>query len=215
MPAARRTTGTKAAAPRQDRRHLRHESTRREILDAAWAIVRAEGLAALSLSALARAVGMEPQSLYTYFASKHAVYDAMFAEGNQELLRRFREIPSADEPREVLRAVAQLMVGFSAEDAARHQLLFERTIPDFEPSPESYAIAVEVWDTGRDLLTAAGLVQPDQFDLWTAIVAGLAVQQIANDPGGDRWLRLIDQAVDMYADRVLGGSDGKPRKQRR
>ena len=215
MPAARRTTAKQTAAPRPDRRHLRHESTRREALDAAWAIVRAEGLAALSLSALARAVGMEPQSLYTYFASKHAVYDAMFAEGNQELLRRFRETPWPVEPRELLRTVAHLMVRFSAEDAARHQLLFERTIPDFEPSPDSYAIAVEVWGTGRDLLTAAGLVQPDQFDLWTAIVAGLAVQQIANDPGGDRWLRLIDQAVDMYADRVLGGSQANRRKKRR
>ena len=51
-------------------------------------MVRADGLAALSLSALARAVGMEPQSLYTYFASKHAVYDAMFAQGNQQLLER-------------------------------------------------------------------------------------------------------------------------------
>ncbi len=35
------------------------------------------------------------------------------------------------------------------------------------------------------------------------MTAGLAAQQTANDPGGDRWLRLIDDAVDMYLDHVF------------
>ncbi len=41
-------------------------------------------------------------------------------------------------------------------------------------------------------------------DLWTAVIAGLASQQLANDPGGDRFIRLIDDAVTMFADHVLG-----------
>ena len=36
------------------------------------------------------------------------------------------------------------------------------------------------------------------MDLWTALVSGLINQQLANDPGGDRWARLIDRTVDMY-----------------
>jgi AcrR family transcriptional regulator len=198
---------------RRDRRHLRHEATRREILDTAWQIVRADGLAALSWNALARAVGMEPQSLYTYFASKHAIYDAMFAEGNQELLARMTEADWPTEPRDVLRLQARIFVEFSAEDPARHQLLFQRTIPDFEPSPESYAIAVQVLDLVQQRQTAAGLTDQSHFDLLTALVGGLATQQIANDPGGDRWLRLIDEAVDMYVDHVLGKP--APRKRQR
>jgi AcrR family transcriptional regulator len=214
MPAARHA-GTEPVVPaRRDRRHLRHEATRREILDTAWAMVRADGLAALSSSALARAVGMEPQSLYTYFSSKHAVYDAMFAEGNRDLLARLRDAHWPEEPREVLRLVARIFVEFSSEDPARHQLLFERTIPDFEPAPESYALALQVMDAGRARMAAAGVTDPAQFDLWTALVAGLATQQMANDPGGDRWVRLIDEAVDMYADRVLGAKSGPRRRPR-
>ena len=34
-------------------------------------------------------------------------------------------------------------------------------------------------------------------------MAGLASQQLANDPGGDRYIRLIDDAVTMFADHVL------------
>jgi hypothetical protein len=36
------------------------------------------------------------------------------------------------------------------------------------------------------------------------VVVGLAGQQLANDPGGDRYIRLIDDAVTMFADHILG-----------
>jgi AcrR family transcriptional regulator len=189
--------------PRRDRRRLRHETTKQEIVDAAWTMVRADGLNGLSLRALARAVDMEPQSLYTYFESKHAVYDRLFAEANTELLVRFADIETGDDPRDALRAVARLFVVFASEDRARYELLFLRTIPDFEPSPESYAIAVRVFAEGRRILAAVGIGDDADFDLWTAIVSGLCSQQLANDPGGDRYLRLIDHAVAMFADHVL------------
>lgn len=204
MPATRQpASGDGSSTGRRDRRHLRHEATRTEILDRAWEMVRADGLAALSMRALARAVGMEPQSLYTYFASKHAVYDEMFAEGNRQLLDRLAHVEWPDDPREILRLNAQVFVEFGVEDPARSQLMFQRTIPDFEPSPESYALAVEALEQMRALFAAAGLSDPIHFDLWTALVSGLGTQQAANDPRGDRWLRLIDEAVDMYADHVL------------
>ena len=147
---------------------------------------------------------MRPPSLYWYFESKHAIYDAMFAEGNRQLLERLDAQEWPEEPRAMLRLVARLLVEFSAEDVARYQLLFQRTIPDFEPSRESYALAVEVLEEGRARLAAAGLSDAACFDMWTALVAGLAAQQTANDPGGDRWLRLIDEVVEMYANHVLG-----------
>ena len=57
----------------RDRRAERAEATRREILDAAWALVRQEGLAALTMRELGARVGLRAQSLYAYFASKHAI----------------------------------------------------------------------------------------------------------------------------------------------
>jgi AcrR family transcriptional regulator len=172
-------------------------------LDAAWELVRDHGLAGLSLRDVAARVGMRPPSLYWYFDSKNAIYDAMFATGSRQLLERAAAEEWPREPRELLRRVARLFVEFSTEDPARAQLLFQRTIPDFEPSPASYALAVEVLERMRELMAAAGVTEAAQFDLWTGLVAGLAAQQLANDPGGDRWLRLIDDAVDMYANHVL------------
>jgi hypothetical protein len=79
-----------------------------------------------------------------------------------------------------------------------------RTVPDFEPSPESYALAVDVVSQARSALAALGLDDDADFDMWTALVAGLASQQLANDPHGDRYIRLIDDAVTMFADHVFG-----------
>jgi AcrR family transcriptional regulator len=189
---------------RRDRRRVRHEATKQEILDTAWSMVRADGLAALSLRALAHAVDMEPQSLYTYFASKNALYDCMFADGNRELASQFAATGIPAEPRAALRAVARLFVAFATQDQARYQLLFMRTIPGFQPSPESYAIAVRVLASVRAILARAGIRAETDFDLWIALVAGLAGQQLANDPGGDRYSRLVDDAITMYADHILG-----------
>jgi AcrR family transcriptional regulator len=195
---------TPARPRRPDRRRDRHEATKREILDTAWSMVRADGLAALSLRALAHAVDMEPQSLYTYFASKNALYDRMFADGNLELAKRFADAEIPGDGRSALRAVAGIFLEFAAEDQARYQLLFLRTIPGFQPTPDSYALAVEVLASVRSTLAGAGLRNEADFDLWTAVVVGLAGQQLANDPGGDRYLRLTDDAVSMFADYVLG-----------
>jgi AcrR family transcriptional regulator len=189
--------------PTRDRRAERREATRAEILDAAWELAREQGLAGLSLREVAAKVGMRPPSLYWYFDAKHAIYDAMFAAGNRQLLARIDALEWPEDGRALLRRMARLFVEFSAEDPVRSQLLFQRAVPDFEPSPESYALAVEVLDRGRERLAAAGVTDPDHFDLFTALVSGLASQQLANDPGGDRWLHLIDAAVDMYADYVL------------
>ncbi|HEV7763003.1 MAG TPA: TetR/AcrR family transcriptional regulator [Acidimicrobiales bacterium] len=196
--------------PTRDRRAERREATRAEILATAWELAREQGLAGLSLRDVATRVGLRPPSLYWYFASKHAIYDAMFAEGNRQLLALVEAAEWPDDPRELLRLVGRAFVEFGAEDPARAQLLFMRTIPDFEPSPESYAVAVEVLERTRDRLVAAGIEQPAHFDLWTALVSGLAAQQIANEPGGDRWLRLLDEAVAMYADHVLPPENEPP-----
>ena len=70
----------------------------------------------------------------------------------------------------------------------------QRTIPGFEPSPDSYAPAVRVLEMGQQLFRARGLSDPDDHDIWVAMIGGLINQQLANDPGGARWSALLDRA---------------------
>src|SRR3979411_716917 len=96
--------------PVRDRRAERYAATRREILDAAWDLVRADGPGSLAMRDLGARVGMRAQSLYAYFPSKFAIYDAMFAESNRELLRRLTELPPARDPVEGLRCNARVFL---------------------------------------------------------------------------------------------------------
>jgi AcrR family transcriptional regulator len=183
--------------PIRDRRAERREATKAEIIDAGWEVVRAEGLAALNLRDLAAKVGMRPPSLYSYFDSKHAIYDAMFLQGNLELLARYETVPEHDDPMEDLRVGARLFVQFGVEDPARAQLLFMRTIPGFEPSRETYDIAVRIVKLAEARMRRCG-ISVEYFDLWTALISGLVWQQIANEPGGNRWAQWVDDVVDMF-----------------
>lgn len=192
--------------PIQDRRARRHQATKAEIVEAAWEVAREKGLAGLSLSDVAARVGMRVPSLYSYFASKNDIYDAMFAKGNEEFLEfistRLAALPSS--PRERLRGGFWITFDFCTADPVRYQLLFQRTIPGFEPSDASYAKAVEVLRLFREDLARLGLVadQADE-DFLTALGTGLVDQQIANDPGGDRWARLVDEVADMAYEHLI------------
>src|SRR5690348_9803903 len=129
---------------RPDRRRARHAATKQEIVDAAWRLAREHGLGGWSLRDVADAVGMRAPSLYVYFGSKNAVFDAMFADGCAAMLDRFRSAAAAAEGtsvEEVLHLAATTFFDFCAEDPARYQLLFLRTLPGFEPSEASYALA--------------------------------------------------------------------------
>lgn len=185
---------------RRDRRHLRHEQTKAEIVAAAWRAARADGLAAVSLRGLARELGVEPQSLYTYFAAKGDIYGAMFQEANQELLARQDAAAAAaaaagGDDWERFLAGTREFVQFATEDPVRYLLLFQRTVPGFVPSEQSMALARRILDQPRRALAALGVTDPAAVDLILSGVVGLVAQQNANEPGGDRWTRLTERMV--------------------
>ena len=190
--------------PIRNRQTERREATRREVLDAAWAVAREKGLAQLTLRDVASRIGMQAPSLYSYFDSKNAIYDAMFGQAWTDYLALVdkTEPTLPRDPRAALKAIARTFFDYAVADLARNQLMNLRTIPGFEPSAESYAPAVEVLERGRAHLARLGVEDPDEFDLFVALVGGLVDSQQANDPGGQRWARLLDQAMDMFADHV-------------
>jgi AcrR family transcriptional regulator len=179
---------------REARRHSAHEA----IIDAAWSLVIEEGLAGLSLRDLAGRAGITTPTVYAYFDSKNAIYDAMFGRAATEFEVKMAEPYGCDDPRELLVASANRFSQFCTSSPPRYQLLFQRTLPGFEPSPESFAPAVRALAGVRELLVHNGITEERHCDIWTALTIGLVDQQISNDPGGDRWTRLIEESVNMF-----------------
>jgi AcrR family transcriptional regulator len=188
--------------PSRNRQLERREATRAEILTAAWDLAGEKGLADLTLSEVGARIGMRAPSLYSYFDSKNAIYDAMFGQAWTDYLAVIDSVEPTlpRSPRAGLKKIAHTFFDYAAAHLARHQLMNQRTIPGFVPSPQSYAPAVEVLERTRGHLARYGITSPDKFDMFTALIGGLIDAQQANQPGGDRWARLLDQAVDMFAD---------------
>jgi AcrR family transcriptional regulator len=169
-----------------------------EVLAAAGDIAREHGLASMSMRELGARVGLHASSLYQYFPSKDAIYDALFAQGHRELHTWMSELDRAGKPVEVLKRGSRRFTEFCLADEVRYQLLFQRTIPGFAPSEASMQLAGQSY---RDMVAAladAGVTDQADIDLWTAIQTGLTEQQWANDPGGRRFVDHIEAAVDMF-----------------
>jgi AcrR family transcriptional regulator len=180
----------------------RREARTAEIVAAAWKLAAVEGIGGFSLHGLARELGIRQPSLYEYFDSKLALYDAMFADGNRRLLARFDTLELPDDPRRALKLFMRTFVDFALEDIPRQELLFARPIPGFEPSPESYAVALAALNRSGALLRAAGMRAQGDIDCVVAMVGGLIAAQNSNEPGGDRWARHLDRLIDLYLDHL-------------
>jgi AcrR family transcriptional regulator len=199
-----------------DRRQRRRQETITEVLDIAAEIMAEQGVAGLSVGEVARRMGIRPPSLYVYFPSKHALYDALFARGAQLVLDHVRADldATAEDARpladQMLHA-AEVFVGWTLEHPAYTQLLFWRPVPGFAPSAEAYAPAVELVEVTRARLVAlqrAGLIRKDadidamQRD-WTVLISGVISQQMSNAPdepfATGRFTAALPTLVAMFA----------------
>jgi AcrR family transcriptional regulator len=182
-----------------------------EALDHAVALITEEGVGALSVSEVARRMGIRGPSLYKYFPSRHAMYDALFARGlaaQQAAVQSAIEVADRGVPR--IRAGAVAVVRWAVEHPALAQLLHWRPVPGFEPSPAVFAPSVADQSVLRAEFAEAvrlGQLAPsadsdDAVRLYTVVMSGVLSQQLANQPGvpfadGD-FSRLTEPAIDMF-----------------
>jgi AcrR family transcriptional regulator len=191
-------------------RTTQREAARRRILDAAWVDAESHGVGAVSLRGLARNLGMTAPSLYSYFDSKDAIYDAMYAESWRGLGERTaRAQPFHGSARDRLAASLRVYLEYCTESLARFELMSRRPVPGWEPSPEAYAEAVTVFQALIEFLASIGVTDPRHVDLYTAVASGLAAQQMSNQPTGDRWVRLGDDAADMLMSHFTRGENDR------
>ncbi len=187
-----RTTSSEAAAtPPADRRARRRQETIDEILDIAVAIMSEEGVNGLSLSEVARRLGVQPPSIYKYFPSLMAIYDELFLRGQTVHLDVMRDaMATADPGLDALIAGLEASGRWLLANRAVAELLFWRPVPKFEPSPGAMAISQEMIDIQRatlvDAVTAGQLGTGADSDeavfLISTLIIGVLSQAFANEP---------------------------------
>jgi AcrR family transcriptional regulator len=193
---------------------LRRARVVAEALDHAEAVMAEGGVGALTVTEVARRMGMRGPSLYKYFPSLHALYDGLFARGLERSGAAVRAAAAAEDgPVQALRAGGRAVVRWAVENPALAQLLFWRPVPGFSPSPEVFAGSEADMRQLRDLLDEAvrrGELTPvaasdDAVRTWTVLLSGLLTQQLANEPAADfehgSFTRLTDALLDLFFER--------------
>ncbi|MCU1588069.1 MAG: hypothetical protein JWN31_1562 [Frankiales bacterium] len=202
-----------AAQERPDRRQLRRAQTIDEIVQVALDVMAEQGVGGLSLGEVARRIGIRPPSLYVYFDSKNALYDAVFARGWLSVTATMSRLPEPDEStdgRDYLGRASAAFVRWAIEHPVYAQLMLWRPVPGYQPSAEAYEPAVtslalthsqisRLQELGK--LTAETPVD-DLVGAWTAVITGVISRQLANAPGesfdNGSVTRLLPTLVDMY-----------------
>jgi AcrR family transcriptional regulator len=190
--------------------HIRRkrELTIARILETARAIMREDGVAALSMQELARRLDMRAPSLYNYFSSKMDLYDSLFQLGFVQY-RDFREqaVQGAKTWQEELQFTFESYMDFAIQNPDLYQLCFERPVPGFVPSEASMQLSLgilhDAYERSAALLSEidTNLNGQQVTDLVIAMMHGLTALHIANEPqlpiGQGRFGSLIDALIPL------------------
>ncbi|MCE7859298.1 MAG: TetR/AcrR family transcriptional regulator [Chloroflexi bacterium CFX2] len=199
---------SKTTSPRVQRNR---RAAAQSILNAARAIMREEGVAALTMQGLARRMDMRAPSLYNYFSSKMEIYDELFRLGFELFSHAMQEAADAAESIfDDMRRSMEAYMNFALQNPELFKLCFERHVPGFVPSQESMDVVNRVIESTMsriNLWAERGGFDPKipmdkAFDLVNAMMHGLASMHLANDPqapmGEGRFGRLIPDAVRVF-----------------
>ncbi len=200
----------KILTPTQRRQRNRQEVISNAI-EISRVLMRENGVAALSFNEIARRLGMKPPSLYAYFPSKMAIYDALFRLGMEIFAKGMKESGAKGETiAEQLQRSIEAYMTFATENPELYQLVFERPIPGFEPSEESMAVSSAALDEARKVFAQAvressldiDLPLNVAYDLAIAIMHGLTSLHMANEPhlpvGEGRFGSLTPYGAQMF-----------------
>jgi AcrR family transcriptional regulator len=211
-------SGTEVSSPRvlspKERRQRNREEMIGAILEAARAVMREQGVAALNLHEVARRVGLRTQSLYEYFPSKMALYDALYRFGirlyaaGREHLPPLTQVPASFW--EHARGELEHYMTFAQQHPELYQLVFERPVPGFVPSPESLEVGTRILAHSDQFLSQAleqhhlapGLPPEAARDLFIGMMHGLTALHMANEPelpvGTGRFGSLLPAALSLF-----------------
>ena len=179
-----------------------------KILETARAIMREQGVAALSMQELARRMELRAPSLYHYFASKMEIYDSLFRLGFRLYGTQMDEIlQEAPTWQEYVRISFEGYLAFAKQNPDLYQLCFERPVPGFVPSEESLRVSLQYLQKAYQKVaefkqTIHSDLSPQQLvDLLITMMHGITAMHMSNEPGlppgQGRFGSLIPASLDL------------------
>ncbi|MFI7707180.1 TetR/AcrR family transcriptional regulator [Nonomuraea sp. NPDC049480] len=152
---------------------------RQDLLDAAMRVLREQGALHLTLRRVADAAGTSTMGIYTCFGGRAGLLEEIYRNGFRILHESMtRSLNGHADPQARIMAVAYGYREFALSDPALYALMFERPLPDFDPSPEQRHDALGLTFTllteATSAATEAGLIRSMDpvraaYLVWTTI----------------------------------------------
>jgi AcrR family transcriptional regulator len=139
-----------ARNPSQDQ--SQPEDLRERLVAAGLRMLAEDGPAELTVRRIAAAAGTSTMGVYSRFGGRAGILEALYRRGFDLLRTALGAVPEAEEPIHHIRDLAFAYRRFALANPALYAFMFERPIPDFDPSP---ALRRQALDATFGLLVAA------------------------------------------------------------
>jgi AcrR family transcriptional regulator len=181
-----------AAAPKPSRPY-HHGNLRRVLLDEALAVIRAEGVEALTLRGIGARAGVSRSALYRHFADKRALLAAVATEGFRALRQQL--VAAWERPGKrsaAFEAMGVAYIRFALANPSHYRVMFGGFLDTKACEPELAAEAAAAFQALVDALAAQRAVKGEDDTLqmarfvWAVVhgVAMLGIDGQLPEPGG-------------------------------
>lgn len=175
------------------------------LLDAAGNLLATEGPAALTVRRIANAAGVSTMNVYSRFGGKDGVVEHLFIEGFRRLGEAMSSREATDDPIADIRACGLSYRRFAIEHQTLYSVMFDRVVPDFQPSPDAQVLAgstLELLANRLGRAMAAGALKPaDPMNtaalVWATCHGVVSLELKAVGPPAIEWPGVYDAAMGM------------------
>lgn len=172
-----------------------HTPMQATLLDAALAILRDAGAAALTVRNVTAAAGCSTSAIYTHFGGKHGLVEAIYLDGFESFDRHVSNCLAGD-----LAAAGAAYRAWALANPTHYLVMWGRAVPDFEPSDPARRRAYRSFEMLVDAWRTAGATQPLQsaYHAW-ATMHGYVMLELAGVTLG-----TMEQRAALYTRAVAG-----------
>ena len=191
--------------------HDQHGDVRRLVLDAAIAIIEADGAESLSMREVARRAGVSHQAPYHYFGDRSGIFAAISEEGFSALAGAFRDVDFSNTSAAKAGFIAYL--GFARMHVGHFRVMFRNDICGVTDNEETANAASSAFDELLQMVarTIGSSVDPKAahsfaFTMWsqahglaTLVIDGPLPQKL---PPGVSLEDQIDEVINLCSHMV-------------
>ncbi len=175
------------------------------LLKAASDLLAAEGPGALTVRRIANSAGVSTMNVYSRFGGKDGVVEHLFIEGFTRLAEGMRVVVETDDPIADMMACGLSYRQFAIENPTLYSVMFDRVVPDYEPTTEAQMIAgstLELLASRIERAMQAGVLRPaDPIHtaalVWATCHGVVSLEQKAVGPNKIDWPAVYTSALGM------------------